>query len=52
MRPFCDLVVKDTQVRPCTGRSEKVKITHSCPQKPYIKDLEKKIKMAPKRTIF
>ena len=37
MRMFSDLVVKDTEVRPGTGRSEKVKITHSYPRKPYVK---------------
>jgi len=34
---FCDLVVKDTKVRPGTGRSEKVKLTHSYPQEPVNK---------------
>jgi len=37
---FCDLVVKDTKVRPGTGRSEKVKLTHSYPQKPFKKKFQ------------
>jgi len=44
--------VKDTQVRPGTGRSEKVKITHSVPQKPFKKKFQKilktKLKWLPK----
>ena len=48
MRMFSDLVVKDTKVRPGTGRSEKVKLTHSYPQEPvnkmFLKILQIKLK--------